>query len=91
MHRETVEKFEEAVRSVLGEIRIGQNTDVSGTAIAPEHEADLSRVSAALLPLLQELARIKHLWVLDRNFQVSERPASPKMYLNDSRDIVLVS
>ena len=65
MHHESVEKFEDAVRTILGEVRKGQCSDVSGVGIRPEDENDVRRISAALLPLLQDLAQMRHLLVSD--------------------------
>jgi hypothetical protein len=90
MHRETVEKFEDSIRSVLGDLRSGQHSDVGGTAIGAEHETDLRRISAALLLLLEELAKMNRLWVSDRNLHSGRRLALTKKMLQDEDgDIVL--
>jgi hypothetical protein len=89
MHPKSVEKFEDAVTTVLGEMRQAERSDVTGTAIAPEHEADVRRISKALLPLLVGLARTKHLRVADPNLVSQSRAASAKMFLDDNGDIVL--
>ena len=90
MDQTSVKNFEDAVRAILGEMHKGTNADLTGIAIGPEHEDDLRRISATLLPLLQYLAQLKHLWKSDPNLIFPhEREASDKLYLKDNGDIVL--
>ncbi len=89
MFDDSVRKFEDGVLTILGEMRIGQCSDVSGIGMRPEDEDDVRRISAALLPLLQNLAQTKHLWVSDSNIISGRREASAKMFLDENGDIVL--